>query len=64
VDNESPAFQYTLEPIQDHHDVSNFACGNSFLDAYLIGSALPDQLADKARTYVLIDAAEPPPHRS
>jgi hypothetical protein len=60
VDQVPAARSYSVELLNGRHDISNFACGNSFLDAYLIGGALEDQRADNARTYVLLDTAEHP----
>lgn len=41
------------EPLDSHHDVEAFDCGNGSLNAYLSVRALHDQRADKSRTYVV-----------
>lgn len=41
------------EPLDSRHELEDFRCGTSALDAYLKEWALTDQRAEKSRTYVV-----------
>lgn len=43
------------EPLESTHGVTGFDCGDRVLNDYLSKQALPDQRADKSRTYVVCD---------
>ncbi|MDA8040503.1 MAG: GNAT family N-acetyltransferase [Actinomycetota bacterium] len=44
-----------VERLEDHHDISAFACGRKALDDWLGAYALDNQLRNLSRTFVLVD---------
>ncbi len=44
-----------VEHLEDHHDISSFACGVKALDDWLRGYALDNQRRNLSRTFVLVD---------
>ncbi len=44
-----------VERLEDHHDISSFACGVKALDDWLAAYALDNQRRNLSRTFVLVD---------